>query len=95
MTSKREMGLYGTIIVEPRDPSYWPGADRDVVLTLDDILIEVGRVAPFDPMASHTRHAQQLLQQLHRLHARRVPIGLGRNVPRRADAWIARTVARA
>ncbi|HEX6255829.1 MAG TPA: multicopper oxidase family protein [Euzebyales bacterium] len=45
----QEMGLYGSIIVEPTDPSYWPAADRDVVLTLDDILIEDGRIAPFDP----------------------------------------------
>ena len=45
----QEMGLYGNIIVESADPSYWPPADRDVVLTLDDILIEGGRIASFDP----------------------------------------------
>src|ERR671918_2558344 len=45
----QEMGLYGNIIVEPEDPSYWPAADRDIVLTLDDILIEDGKVAAFDP----------------------------------------------
>jgi FtsP/CotA-like multicopper oxidase with cupredoxin domain len=45
----QEMGLYGTIIVEPTDPAYWPAADRHLVLTLDDILIEDGRIAPFDP----------------------------------------------
>jgi len=45
----QQMGLYGTVIVEPADPSYWPAADRGVVLTLDDILIEDGRIAPFDP----------------------------------------------
>jgi FtsP/CotA-like multicopper oxidase with cupredoxin domain len=45
----QEMGLYGNIIVEPADPSYWPPADRDVVLTLDDILIEDGKIAAFDP----------------------------------------------
>jgi FtsP/CotA-like multicopper oxidase with cupredoxin domain len=43
----QEMGLYGNILVEPTDPDYWPPADRDVVLTLDDILIEDGAVAPF------------------------------------------------
>jgi FtsP/CotA-like multicopper oxidase with cupredoxin domain len=45
----QEMGLYGNIIVEPEDPSYWPAADREVVLTLDDILIEDGKIAAFDP----------------------------------------------
>lgn len=45
----QELGLYGNVIVEPEDPSYWPPADREVVLTLDDILIEGGAIAPFDP----------------------------------------------
>jgi hypothetical protein len=36
----QELGLNGNLIVERSDPSYWPQADRDVVLTLDDILIE-------------------------------------------------------
>jgi FtsP/CotA-like multicopper oxidase with cupredoxin domain len=42
-----EMGLYGTIIVEPADPSYWPAVDRQLSITLDDLLVEEGRVAPF------------------------------------------------
>jgi FtsP/CotA-like multicopper oxidase with cupredoxin domain len=42
-----EMGLYGTIIVEPRDPSYWPPVDRQLSITLDDVLVEDGRIAPF------------------------------------------------
>jgi FtsP/CotA-like multicopper oxidase with cupredoxin domain len=42
-----ELGLYGNILVVPAEPDYWPPADRDVVLTLDDILIEDGQVAPF------------------------------------------------
>ena len=41
------MGLYGTIIVEPSDPSYWPPVDRQLTMTLDDLLIEDGRIAPF------------------------------------------------
>jgi FtsP/CotA-like multicopper oxidase with cupredoxin domain len=45
----QEMGLYANVIVEPSDPSYWPAADRDIVLTLDDILIENGNIAAFDP----------------------------------------------
>src|SRR6266704_2951758 len=42
-----EMGLYGTIVVEPGDPSYWPAADRELTLTLDDLLVEDGHIAPF------------------------------------------------
>ena len=44
-----EMGLYGTIIVEPDDPAYWPAADRQLSITLDDLLMEDGHIAPFDP----------------------------------------------
>ena len=43
----QEMGLYGNVIVEPADPDYWPPVHREVALTLDDILIEDGKVAPF------------------------------------------------
>jgi len=43
----QEMGLYGNVLVEPADPGYWPPADREIPLTLDDILLEEGRVAPF------------------------------------------------
>jgi FtsP/CotA-like multicopper oxidase with cupredoxin domain len=43
----QEMGLYGTIVVEPADASFWPPADRFVTLTLDDLLVEDGHVAPF------------------------------------------------
>jgi FtsP/CotA-like multicopper oxidase with cupredoxin domain len=43
----QEMGLYGNVLVEPADQDYWPPAHRELVLTLDDILIEDGKVAPF------------------------------------------------
>ena len=43
----QEMGLYGNVLVEPADPDYWPPVHREVVLTLDDILLEDGKVAPF------------------------------------------------
>jgi FtsP/CotA-like multicopper oxidase with cupredoxin domain len=43
----QEMGLYAPIVVEPSDPSYWPPADRQMTLTLDDVLIEDGKMAPF------------------------------------------------
>ena len=42
-----EMGLYGTIVVEPADASYWPPVDRQLTLTLDDLLVEDGHVAAF------------------------------------------------
>jgi FtsP/CotA-like multicopper oxidase with cupredoxin domain len=45
----QELGLYGNILVVPTDPDYWPPTDRDLILTLDDILIEDGHVAPFNP----------------------------------------------
>jgi FtsP/CotA-like multicopper oxidase with cupredoxin domain len=43
----QEMGLYGNVIVEPADPDYWPNVHRELALTLDDILIEDGKIAPF------------------------------------------------
>ena len=43
----QEMGLYGNCLVEPADPDYWPPAHRELTLTLDDILLEDGKVAPF------------------------------------------------
>jgi FtsP/CotA-like multicopper oxidase with cupredoxin domain len=43
----QEMGLYAPIVVEPSDPSYWPRFDRPLTVTLDDVLIEDGRMAPF------------------------------------------------
>jgi FtsP/CotA-like multicopper oxidase with cupredoxin domain len=45
----QELGLYGNIIVVPTDPEYWPPADRELLLTLDDLLLEGGKVAPFSP----------------------------------------------
>ena len=51
----QEMGLYGSIVVTPSDPAYWPPVHREVVLNLDDILMEDGRVAPFRRSeATHT-----------------------------------------
>ncbi len=43
----QEMGLYAPIVVEPSDVSYWPPADRQLTITLDDVLIEDGKMAPF------------------------------------------------
>ena len=43
----QELGLYGAIVVVPPEPDYWPPAHRDLPVTLDDILLEDGKVAPF------------------------------------------------
>jgi FtsP/CotA-like multicopper oxidase with cupredoxin domain len=43
----QEMGLYANILVEPAEEGYWPPVDRELLLTLDDILIDDGGVAPF------------------------------------------------
>jgi FtsP/CotA-like multicopper oxidase with cupredoxin domain len=51
----QEMGLYGNIIVVPSEPDYWPAAHRDVLLTLDDVLLEDGKIAAFS--TTETTHA--------------------------------------
>jgi FtsP/CotA-like multicopper oxidase with cupredoxin domain len=43
----QELGLYGNILVTPSEADYWPPANRELVITLDDILIEDGQIAPF------------------------------------------------
>src|SRR4051812_35849039 len=42
----QEMGLYGNVIVEPADPGYWGPAHRELCITLDDVLLEDGQIAP-------------------------------------------------
>jgi FtsP/CotA-like multicopper oxidase with cupredoxin domain len=46
----QELGLYGNILVVPATPDYWPPVDRELALTLDDLLVEDGKVAPFSPV---------------------------------------------
>ena len=50
----QEMGLYGNILATPSEPDYWPPANRELLLTLDDILIEDGQIAVFSE--SETTH---------------------------------------
>ena len=51
----QEMGLYGAIVVESTDPDYWPPVHREITLTLDDILLTDGAVAPFSrTQTTHT-----------------------------------------
>ncbi|HKE74031.1 MAG TPA: multicopper oxidase family protein [Acidimicrobiales bacterium] len=42
-----EMGLYGNILVDPAGADAWPPATRESIVTLDDVLVEDGRIAPF------------------------------------------------
>src|SRR5207248_9897428 len=42
-----DMGLYGNIVVVPADEDYWAPVNREVVVTVDDVLIEDGKIAPF------------------------------------------------
>jgi FtsP/CotA-like multicopper oxidase with cupredoxin domain len=44
----QELGLYGNILVTPSEPDYWPPAHRELALTLDDVLVEEGRIAAFE-----------------------------------------------
>jgi FtsP/CotA-like multicopper oxidase with cupredoxin domain len=50
----QEMGLYGNILAVPSDEDHWPPSHRELLLTLDDVLIEEGRIAPFS--VSETTH---------------------------------------
>ena len=50
----QELGLYGNILVVPPESDYWPPVNRELLLTLDDILIEDGKLAPFSE--SETTH---------------------------------------
>ncbi len=51
----QELGLYGNVLVAPADPDYWPPVHREIALTLDDILLEDGKVASFS--RTETTHA--------------------------------------
>ncbi|MBS3062247.1 MAG: multicopper oxidase family protein [Candidatus Diapherotrites archaeon] len=51
---QQELGLYGAILVEPRDPVYYNPVDREEVLFLDDLLLEPGGMAGFnEDQATH------------------------------------------
>ena len=63
----QEMGLYGNILVVPADPDYWPPAHRELLLTLDDVLIEDGKIAPVQPRRNDVRGDGPFRQR----HARR------------------------
>src|SRR5213076_734577 len=43
----QELGQYGNILVDPAERDYWPPVHRELLLTLDDVFIEDGEIAPF------------------------------------------------
>lgn len=43
----QELGLYGSFLVTPKDPSYWNDVTREIPLFLDDIAMENGSITPF------------------------------------------------
>src|SRR5438874_241047 len=49
----QEMGLYGNVIVEPADPDYWGPSHRELCITLDDVLLEDGQIAPFSRLETN------------------------------------------
>jgi FtsP/CotA-like multicopper oxidase with cupredoxin domain len=51
----QEVGLYGNLIVVPRDELYWAPAHREMAITVDDVLIEDGKIASFS--REETTHA--------------------------------------
>ena len=42
-----DMGLYGNLVVVPAEEDYWAPVNREVTVTLDDVLVEDGQIAPF------------------------------------------------
>ncbi len=49
----QELGLYGNYIVSSDNPNYWSPVNEEVPLMVDDILMENGKVAPFNSIADH------------------------------------------
>ena len=49
----QELGLYGNILAVPSEADYWSSANRELLITLDDILIEDGRIAAFGEETTH------------------------------------------
>lgn len=43
-----DMGLYGNIVVVPAQDDYWAPVNREAVVTLDDVLVEDGRMTPYN-----------------------------------------------
>ena len=72
-----DMGLYGNLVVVPSDAGYWAPVNREVVVTLDDVLVEDGRIAPFNRRRSDPR-GDGPLRQRHAHRRRDEPRARGR-----------------
>ncbi len=44
---QQDLGLYGNLLVRPRDPGYFGPANREVVLMLDDMLMDASGLIPY------------------------------------------------
>ncbi|HVY72758.1 MAG TPA: multicopper oxidase family protein [Candidatus Paceibacterota bacterium] len=51
---EQELGLYGNFLVVPTDGNYWDPVNQEVPLTLDDILIQNGKIDLSKQAADHT-----------------------------------------
>ena len=51
---EQELGLYGNFLVVPTDTNYWDPVNQEVPLTLDDILIQNGKIELSKQTADHT-----------------------------------------
>lgn len=49
---QQELGLYGTFLVTPKDPTYWPPVNHEEVTIVDDILLDNG-TPPFTEQTDH------------------------------------------
>ncbi len=51
---EQELGLYGNFLVVPTDNNYWDPVNQEVPLTLDDILIQDGKIELSKQASDHT-----------------------------------------
>lgn len=51
---EQELGLYGNFLVVPTGSNYWAPVNQEVPLTLDDILVQDGKIALSKQQTDHT-----------------------------------------
>ncbi len=51
---QQDLGLYGAVVVEPKNADYWEPAAHEEVLFVDDVLIENGTIPKSKEHATHT-----------------------------------------
>ena len=61
----QEMGLYGNIVVMPSQSDYWPPVNREIAVTLDDILLEGGIFSPSSSRATNRSRSSILQHSCH------------------------------